>query len=151
MVFNTHILPLVYNYSSYLKIRSAYLVRNFYVCYLHSNLSHGKFPSLSEFFDTYHTTFNFTIRLLSPAAHVNTCLYQKQLGVQNTNTTGIHRWLDIARSTHRGRNWKLVCDCDDIAAHAHRSWKLSFSGFLTLYPYLRTISEFIALLDQPLA
>jgi hypothetical protein len=58
-----HILPLVYNYSSYLKIRSAYLVRNFYVCYLHSNLSHGKFPSLSEFFDTYHTTFNFTIRL----------------------------------------------------------------------------------------
>jgi hypothetical protein len=70
---------------------------------------------------------------LSPCStrnDVNICLYEKQLGVRNTNTTGIHRWLDIARSTHRSRNWKLVCDCDaralrlccdNIAALAHRS------------------------------
>jgi hypothetical protein len=52
--------------------------------------------------------FNTLYIACSTRNDVNICLYEKQLGVRNTNTTGIHRWLDIARSTHRSRNWKLT-------------------------------------------
>jgi hypothetical protein len=63
-----------------------------------------KRPAPLKYFRPAAIVFN----TLSPAAHVNICLNEKQLGVPNTNTTGIHRWLDIARSTHRSRNWKLT-------------------------------------------